>query len=142
MTIPNIVVDTNVLIAGLRSKRGWAHRLLLLIGDGKFDISLSGPLLLEYEEVCKRDAAQLSLTAEEIDDILDYLCRIAKLATVYFQWRPKLVDPCDDMVLELAVAGGSSVIVTFNSRHFVGVEEFGIRVCTPKEFLDTLGIGP
>ena len=142
MNIPNIVIDTNVLIAGLRSSRGWAHRLLLLIDEGKFDISLSGPLLLEYEEVCKRDAGQLSLTEEEIDDILDYLCRTAKLTTVYFQWRPKLADPCDDMVLELAVAGGCNVIVTFNTRHFVGVEEFGIRLYTPKDFLDTLGIGP
>ena len=51
MPIPHIVIDTNVMVAGLRSRRGSAFRLLTLVGTGRFDIHLSVPLVLEYEEV-------------------------------------------------------------------------------------------
>ena len=51
MPISHIVIDTNVMVAGLRSRRGSAFRLLTLVGTGQFDIHLSVPLVLEYEEV-------------------------------------------------------------------------------------------
>ncbi|HEY0385322.1 MAG TPA: PIN domain-containing protein, partial [Pyrinomonadaceae bacterium] len=64
-----IVIDTNVLLAGLRSKRGASYRLLSLIGDARWQLNLSVPLLLEYEDVLKRPEAHLSLTPTDIDDI-------------------------------------------------------------------------
>lgn len=78
MAIPQIVLDTNVLISALRSQLGASHKLLLLVDSGKFELNLSVPLLLEYEEVSKRlSGGVIALTPSEIDDILDYLCRIA-----------------------------------------------------------------
>jgi predicted nucleic acid-binding protein len=47
MVTPQIVIDTNVLVAGLNSNRGAAFRLLSLVGTGRFDIHLSVPLVLE-----------------------------------------------------------------------------------------------
>ena len=44
------------------------------------------------------------------------------------------------MLLELAVASESDFIVTCNVRHFVGVEQFGIRAVTPREFLEQIGV--
>lgn len=137
MSGPNIVVDTNVLIAALRSNRGSSNELLLQAGDGKFKICLSVALMLEYEDVCKRLAGQLSLTLADIDDILDYIYSVSELTTVHFHWRPNLPDPGDDMVLELAVASQSQYIVTFNTRDFAGTEAFGIIACSPREFLDS-----
>jgi predicted nucleic acid-binding protein len=46
MPLPQVVIDTNVIISGLRSRRGRAFQLLTLIGTGKFDIHLSVPLVL------------------------------------------------------------------------------------------------
>jgi hypothetical protein len=43
------------------------------------------------------------------------------------------------MVLELAVGAGCTYIVTCNVRDFQGAEQFGIRVLTPKEFLQQIG---
>jgi hypothetical protein len=51
MPIPQIVIDTNIIVAGIRSRNGSAFRLLTLVGTGRFDIHLSVPLVLEYEEV-------------------------------------------------------------------------------------------
>jgi putative PIN family toxin of toxin-antitoxin system len=134
-----IVIDTNVLVAALRSRRGASHKLLMLIGSGRFDFSISVALILEYESVAKRLVEETPLTISDIDDILDYLCAAAIHREVFFLWRPFLSDPKDDMVLELAVAANCDFIVTFNSRDFIGVEQFGLRVITPQEFLKEIG---
>jgi predicted nucleic acid-binding protein len=59
---------------------------------------------------------------------------------VFFLWRPTLRDPKDDMVLELAVAGACSAIVTYNVRDFRGTERFGIEVWSPAGLLRKAGL--
>ncbi len=51
---PQVVIDTNVVVAGLRSKLGAAFKLLALVGTGQFEIHLSVPLVFEYEDVLLR----------------------------------------------------------------------------------------
>jgi len=136
-----IVMDTSVLSAALRSKRGASFKLLSLVGVApEFQINLSVPLVLEYEEVAKRQKDETGLTDQDIDDILDFLCSVANRRRIFFLWRPFLRDPGDDMLLELAVEARCTCIVTFNRRDFADVEEqFGIRVLGPKEFLQEIG---
>jgi putative PIN family toxin of toxin-antitoxin system len=134
-----VVVDTNVLLAALRSRSGASYRLLSLVGDRRWRMNLSVPLFLEYEDVVKRPNSGLSLSAVEVDDILDFICAEANLREIFYLWRPILPDPKDDFILELAVEGGCDYIVTFNVRDFAGVEKFGIEVITPQEFLRRLG---
>ena len=143
MQVLQIVVDTNVFFAGLRSRRGASHRLLQEIGRHQaFQIHLSVPLVLEYEEIAKRHARTLSLTHSDIDDILNYLCSVAGLHNIYYLWRPYLADPDDDMLLELAVEAGCRRIVTFDARDFRGSETFGVRAVRPQEFLTEIGVVP
>lgn len=111
----------------------------MLIGSGKFEINVSVPLVLEYEDVAKRLIGTISLTESNIDDIIDYICAVANRKKVFYLWRPFLKDPKDDMVLELAVAANCEFIVTYNIDDFRGVERFGLRVVTPKEFLREIG---
>lgn len=139
MKKPQIVIDTSVLIAALRSRRGAAHKLLTLIDSGKFETNVSVPLILEYEDAAKRLVGEIGLTAREIDHVLDYLCAVAHHRPIFYLWRPFLRDAKDDMVLELAVTSASTYIVTYNQQDFAGTEQFGIRVVTPKEFLHLLG---
>jgi putative PIN family toxin of toxin-antitoxin system len=134
-----IVIDTNVLIAALRSKRGASHKLLMLLGDEVFTTHVSVPLILEYEGVAKRQLGDISLTEQDIDDIIDYICAIAGKHRLFFLWRPYLKDPEDDMVLELAVTANCDFIVTYNIKDFKGAEEFGVEVITPQEFLERIG---
>ena len=136
---PEVVVDTNVLVAALRSRRGASHKLLQSVGTDKFHIHVSVPLVLEYESVAKRLVDETPVTAQAVDDVIDYLCSIAGRWKIYYLWRPFLRDSRDDMVLELAVASGASRIVTFNTADFSGAEKFGIELRTPKEFLKEIG---
>ena len=134
------VFDTNVFISALRSQLGASYKLLTLVGGDTFDIIVSVPLVLEYEEVARRQARRMGLTYEDINDILDYVCNAADRRNIFFLWRPFLPDPGDDMVLELAVEAGCKYIVTFNVRHFKGVEQFGVRAVRPGEFLKLIGV--
>ena len=136
---PKIVVDSNVIHAGLRSSKGASFRLLRLLGSGRFEIALSVPLVLEYEETLSRLPLEKALSRRDIDAVLDYLCSIGHEQKIFFLWRPVLRDPDDEIVLETAVAAGCTFIVTFNLRDFRGVERFGVRAVTPVQFLKHIG---
>jgi len=136
-----LVIDTNVLVAALRSRRGASYALLSQIGSGQFEINVSVSLVLEYEDAAKRLLGSTPLSESDIDDILDYICAVAKRWAIHYLWRPFLSDPGDDMVLELAVTAGCDFIVTYNKDDFRGIEVFGLRVLTPKEFLQEIAGG-
>jgi predicted nucleic acid-binding protein len=76
MSLPQVVIDTNVIVAGFRSRRGSAFQLLTLIGTEQFDIHLSVPLVLEYTEVLLRELPNLYLNRHEIDDLIDFYCSV------------------------------------------------------------------
>jgi putative PIN family toxin of toxin-antitoxin system len=135
---PRVVMDTNVLYAGLYSARGHSHRLLHAVAEGRVRIVLSTPLLFEYEEVLRRHQAVLALCDAEIEALLDNLCALAEHQRIHFLWRPSLPDAKDDMVLELAVAAQAGCIVTFNTRDFGPAVRFGIEVLRPNELLERL----
>ena len=135
-----VVVDTNVLVAALRSRKGASYKLLSLVDARKFTINVSVPLMLEYEDAAKRNTIiSVFLNSEEIDDILDYVCTVANKRKIFFLWRPYLKDPKDDFVLELAVEAQCDYIITYNKEDFVDIERFGIKTLTPKEFLQLIG---
>ena len=138
----SIVIDTNVLIAGLRSPHGASHQVLQRIGSGAFTFSLSVPLVLEYEAVAKEHARELGLTYEDVDDVIDYLCSEGEARRIFYLWRPVLKDPRDDMVLELAVEAGVDSIVTHNVRDFGEAERFGLRILRPGALLRQLESEP
>ena len=139
MAGPRVVLDTNVAVSAVRSDRGASFRVLSLVGSGKFEIAVSVPLVLEYEDALLRNLQEAKLTRDDLRDILDYLCSVAQLQEIFFLWRPFLRDPRDDMVLELAVAAGCEAVVTHNRKDFRGIEQFGLKALTPQELLKRIG---
>jgi putative PIN family toxin of toxin-antitoxin system len=135
-----VVIDTNVVISGLRSRKGASFRILEMIGSAEFEIALSVPLALEYEDVAKRKCDELGLSQEDVDVLMEYWCGIAHLQEIHFLWRPVLRDIEDDHVLELAVEAGYTLIVTHNVRDFAGSEAFGVTAIRPGEFLRRIGV--
>jgi putative PIN family toxin of toxin-antitoxin system len=133
-----IILDTNVLYAGLYSSKGASFRVLQAIKKDRLKLVMSTTLLFEYEDILKRNQIVLGLSDEEIEKLLDYFCLQSEHQKIYFLWRPRLPDPKDDHLLELAVASGSKLIVTHNTRDFKGVEKFGIRSLTPKELMEEI----
>ena len=138
MKPPDIVLDMNVIVSALRSKRGASNKLLSLVGTQKFEIHDSVALILEYEDVLQRYRTELGLSQDDIADFIDALCSMAHHHKIYFLWRPTLSDVNDELILELAVTAHCEYIVTHNTRDFKGIEKIGIQAITPREFLQII----
>lgn len=139
---PLVVLDTNVLFAGLWSRDGASFRVLELIRQERIRPALSVALVLEYEMVLKRRATEFRLPPRDIDAVLDYLCAVGHQQLIHFLWRPTLRDPRDELVLELAVAAGCPYVVTHNVKDFAGAEQFGALALSPAEYLRRIGVRP
>ena len=129
-----LVLDTDVVVAAMRSDRGASRQLLLAALDRRFTLLASVPLMLEYEAVLTRPEhlKEIGLRAEEVNDVLDGLAAVIEPVTLRFLWRPRLRDPGDEMVLETAVNGGADRLITFNVRHLAeAAMVFGMRTSRP-----------
>lgn len=135
------VLDTDVIVAGLRSTTGASRELLRLLAADQLIVVASVATMLEYESVLKRpeNLRAANLTSSEIDQFLDSLAGLIVPVTSHFLWRPVLRDPADEHVLETAVNGRADVLVTFNIRHFrVAATRFGVEVLRPGELLQRI----
>lgn len=131
-----VTLDTNILVAALRSNKGASFALISQLPTPKFQPVITVPLYTEYQDALTRPENMTGAsTREEILNFLRYFAQIAHRQEVFFLWRPWLKDPKDDMVLEAAVASQSHFIITFNQKDFTDIARFGIEVITPGEFI-------
>jgi len=110
------VIDTNVFLSALRSRRGAAFEIFQLLQAQKWQLVMSNHLVHEYEEIGKLNAIELGLTPEDVDGVLDALCMVAEQHQLSHGWRPVLSDPDDEPLLQLAVESGAGRIVTHNQK--------------------------
>lgn len=133
-----ILLDTDVIVAAMRSPMGASAELLRCINRGQATLLLSVAMALEYEATCLRAEHRLAAGLRDIE-VLTFLNGIIAIAVpvlTRFRWRPQLHDPGDEMVLEAAVNGRAEAIVTFNLKHFgIAPPRFGIEVMQPGEAL-------
>lgn len=137
----NVVFDTDVLVAALRSSTGASAELIRLVGDGLCRPVVSVALILEYEAVLTRsEHLQASgLDGNAVETFLDGFLRLAKHTEVHFRYRPVVRDPADELVVEAALNGGAPTIITFNRRDYAdGPRSFGIDCLLPREALEKL----
>ncbi len=133
-----VVLDTNVLVAAFRSKRGAANHLLMNLDDEQFKIAISNPLLFEYEEVLKRPEMSEFISHEDVDRAIENIQLIAQEYEIFFLWRLLAADPDDAFILELAVRSNAKYIITYNSKDFASAADFDITLITPRGFLELI----
>jgi len=138
---PRIVVDTNVFVSACLGA-GPANRVIAACLQHRCLPLMGAALMTEYEDVLARDGlfASSPLQRAERDELLDIFLAGCEWTRVYFGWRPNLPDEADNHLVELAVAGGASVIVTRNLRDVRRAElRFdGLRALDPLSFLEEL----
>ncbi len=134
-----LIIDTNILVAAFRSQRGVANLLLTKLNDARWQVNLSTPLLLEYEDVLKRPDMRQFIAEADVDIFLNGLCSIAQYHEIFYLWRLLATDPNDAFLLELAVKANADFIITYNPKDFSAAAGFGIKLATPKEFLQLMG---
>ena len=135
------VLDTNVVVAAMRSPTGASAALLRAARRSELTLAANVALALEYEAICSLAEHRLAsgLTADEVNVFLDGLIGMMEPVETHFLWRPQLRDPGDELVLEAAVNGGAAAIVTFNLRHFgLAPRRFGIDVLKPVDVIRRL----
>jgi putative PIN family toxin of toxin-antitoxin system len=137
--ILQIILDTNILVAAFRSRRGAANLLLDKLDDSRWQVNVSMALLLEYEDVLKRSEMSGFISESDVDIFLDGLCAIAEFNDIFYLWRLLAKDPNDAFILELAVRVNADFIVTYNQKDFPAAADFDIQLVTPKEFLQYVG---
>lgn len=133
-----IVLDTSVVVAGLRTRLGAGNVVLRPVAERRVRLLATPPLFLEYEDVLKRAEHRLAhgLTPLQIDEFLAELAALIEPVEVHFQWRPQTRDPNDEMVLEAAINGEADAIVTYNVADFAKAgERFAISIMRPAELL-------
>lgn len=117
------VLDTDVLVAAFRSDAGASRRLLEAARAKQFRLLLSVPFMLEYEAVLTREEhlAASRASKEDVSAVLDELALVGIRVELIVRLRPMLADADDEMVLETAINGRATAIVTFNVRDFRSV---------------------
>lgn len=137
-----IVIDTNVFVAACLGQ-GASNRVVAACLKGMCHPLMGAALFAEYEDVLARSElfAKCRLNAQERNDLLDIFLGTCSWVRIYFAWRPNLPDEADNHLVELAVAGGASFIVTRNLRDVARMElRFpGLRVRCPEDFLKEIG---
>lgn len=136
-----VVLDTNVLVAAIRSDRGASRILLVDALASNFVLVASVPLMIEYESVLTRPEhlERSGLTADDVQSILDAIAAVAEPVRLPYLWRPMLVDTADEMVLATAVNGHADLLVTLNVRHFEpAIADFAVTLASPAQALTVL----
>jgi putative PIN family toxin of toxin-antitoxin system len=135
-----IILDTNVLVAALRSRSGWSRQMLSQVLRLELVAGVSVPLFIEYESELQRaeQRAAFGLSISEVDTFLSGLASVLQPIDISFLWRPQLKDPADEMVLEAAVNGQCSHLITWNIRDFAqAAPKFNLKLFTPAQFYST-----
>jgi len=132
------VLDTNVLLAGLRSRQGASFEVLRLLAARQWRLVLSNTVLTEYQEILHCERASLPYDHDEIERLLDGLCLRAERHRLRSRWWPVLIDPDDEALVHLAVEARVEYLVTHNLRHLRPAESLGVRVAIPSAFLQEL----
>ena len=129
----NVVVDTNVLVAGLLSPFGPPGEIVRMIASGVLCVCYDARILTEYDEVLARPKFKLS--HEHIQTLLEQI-KAEGLSVAGHPLPVRLPDPTDEPFLETALAGKADCLITGNTKHFPFGKRQGIVVLLPREFLE------
>jgi len=130
-----VVLDTNVLVAGLLSAAGPPGWIVEAVIAGDLELALDMNIREEYEEVLHR--SEFNVPSDRVADLLAAIDQFGFQAVAALPGPDRLPDPDDEPFLAVAVAT-DSVLITGNVRHFPRESRRGVLVQTPRELIEGL----
>ena len=127
-----MVLDTNVLIAGLLSPFGPPGEIVMMVAGGNLTLCLDARIINEYAEVLHRPKFQFS--SDLIEAVLEQIRSEGEIVASVPQ-PVELTDHSDQPFLEVAITGKAHCLITGNIKHFPAIKRCGMKVLTPAEFL-------
>ena len=127
-----IVLDTNVLVAGLLSPFGPCGEIVRMVSSGDVTLCFDALILTEYSEVLYRP--KFGFDKEKVSALLDHIEHRGR-AVASSPLRHSLPDSDDEPFLKVAIAGKTECLVTGNASHFPAKLRQGTKVLSPSEFL-------
>lgn len=127
-----IVLDTNVLVAGLLSPFGPCGDIVRMVTSGSLTLCVDARVLSEYHEVLKRPKFQFD--PDRVASILDYIEHNSWIMSSVPLSAP-LPDHDDELFLEIAISANADYLVTGNAVHFNPELCQGVKVVSPSDFL-------
>ncbi len=128
----NIVLDTNVLVAGLLSPFGACGEIVLMVSSGELTLSLNARILAEYDEVLRRP--KFNFENEKVKVLLDYIVHRGQ-TVASSPLVNSLPDPDDETFLATAIASQAACLITGNQSHFPAELCHATVIYSPREFL-------
>jgi uncharacterized protein len=128
----NIVLDTNVLVAGLLSPFGPCGEIVRMVSSGEPALCFDARILSEYNDVLKRP--RFRFEQDKIDALIDFIATRGQVIASSPLPEP-LPDPDDEPFLAVAIAGRVACLVTGNRSHFPARLRQGVPLLSPREFL-------
>ncbi len=134
-----IVLDTSCFVSALLGSGGASREILRLCLNRQLTPLMGNALYTEYESLLNRPALwnKSRTTEPEREQVLNALLSITRWVEIYYLWRPNLPDEADNHLVELAMAGGASHIITKNIKD-VGRGELRfdhLTICKPEDFI-------
>jgi putative PIN family toxin of toxin-antitoxin system len=136
-----MILDTDVIIAAIRSTTGASAEIVRRALRGEIAIEASVAVVLEYEAVATREEHLIAgeVTEREALQVIDALAAVAKPVEIHFRWRPQLRDADDEMIFEAAINAQDRRIITFNTRDFASAaKRFDVSLATPAQYLESM----
>lgn len=135
-----VVLDTNIIVSATMNDQGFPARIIDAWRDERFSLVVSNDLLAEYREVL--GYLRIRRRHGMNDDELNALVRDYRLGGILIEPEESLAgvsgDPDDDRILECASAGRATYIVS-GDPHLLDLGIYrGIRILTPRAFMDLL----
>ena len=128
-----VVFDTNILLSALFSPNGKPSRCLELAREGGVQSVTCREIIDEFQEKLEdkfKYSLQNSQAAANL--VLNY----SHLVTITNTLDSGITDPDDNMILECAVVGGATHIITGDKRHLLPLGNYqGISIINAADFL-------
>ena len=136
-----VVIDTNVLVSSVISKKGAPAFLIQAWSEGLFNLVISEAIITEIERVLSEHSLKqvFKISNDHIASLVELLRRNSILVPGSAAVAGAVpADPTDEMFIAAALDGNADVIVS-DDKDLLEIESFqGVAILTPRQFLDRI----